>query len=149
MSNLSNKNFLIDTLKKYEISTIFHCAAYKHVPLFESNRLNGLSNNIFSTLNLCEAAEKAKINNFMLISSDKAVRPTNIMGASKRICEIIVKFFADKNKNIIFSIVPLEMLLDHLDQLSPYLKNKLKRRSSNYTDKKWLDILCLLKKQLN
>ncbi len=127
LSNLSNKKFLIDTLKKYEINTIFHCAAYKHVPLFESNRLNGLSNNIFSTLNLCEAAEKAKINNFMLISSDKAVRPTNIMGASKRICEIIVKFFADKNKNTIFSTVRFGNVIGSSGSVVPLFKEQIKK----------------------
>lgn len=71
--------------------TVFHAAAYKHVPLIEMNPLAGIRNNVFGTLNACLAAEQAGTRNFILVSTDKAVRPTNIMGATKRICELIVQ----------------------------------------------------------
>lgn len=71
--------------------TVFHAAAYKHVPLVEVNPIAGIRNNVFGTLNSCLAAERAGSRNFILVSTDKAVRPTNIMGASKRICELIVQ----------------------------------------------------------
>ena len=63
---------------------IYHCAAYKHVPIVEINPLTGLKNNILSTFNICSAAKSNNIKQVILISSDKAVRPTNIMGASKK-----------------------------------------------------------------
>lgn len=71
--------------------TLFHAAAYKHVPLIETNPVAGIRNNVLSTLNVCMAAERVGVSKFILVSSDKAVRPTNIMGASKRVCELIVQ----------------------------------------------------------
>ena len=68
MTDLSERGFLKRILKEHKVSIIFHCAAYKHVPLLESNILNGLKNNIFSTLELCQAAAEASVENFMLIS---------------------------------------------------------------------------------
>tara|TARA_B100000212_G_scaffold119733_1_gene89527 strand:+ start:15822 stop:17747 length:1926 start_codon:yes stop_codon:yes gene_type:complete len=91
-SNLINKLF-----KKYSITTVFHAAAYKHVPLVESNPISGLMNNVISTKIICEASLKNNVKKFILISTDKAVRPTNIMGASKRLSELIVQGYAYDN----------------------------------------------------
>ena len=78
---------------------IFHAAAYKHVPLVERNPLEGIYNNVFSTLTLCQACLGSEVKKFILISTDKAVRPTNIMGASKRLAELIVQGFANESKS--------------------------------------------------
>ena len=82
--NILLKNILL----KNKVNILFHAAAYKHVPLVESNTLQGILNNVFSTKVLCEAAKKANIKQLILVSSDKAVRPTNIMGATKRLSEL-------------------------------------------------------------
>ena len=74
---------------------IFHCAAYKHVPLCETNPLIGIHNNVFSTKIICECAIKSKVEKVILISTDKAVRPTNLMGATKRLAEQIIQAFDD------------------------------------------------------
>ncbi len=76
------------------IDTVFHAAAYKHVPMVEINPISGIANNVFGTWVVAEAAHKAKVEYFVLISTDKAVRPTNVMGATKRWAEIIVRNFA-------------------------------------------------------
>ena len=87
-------------MKTYKISTIYHAAAYKHVPLVEHNIIEGIRNNIFGTLNAALAALNEDVETFVLISTDKAVRPTNIMGASKRFAELILQALAFKqNEN--------------------------------------------------
>ena len=91
-----------DIFNKYKIETIFHAAAYKHVPLVEENPLAGIRNNVYSTKLICEMAQNFNVNKFVLISTDKAVRPTSVMGASKRLSELIVQAYAqeelDNNK---------------------------------------------------
>ncbi len=80
------------TLKDYHIDTLYHCAAYKHVPLVERNPLVGIENNIFGTLTVAQAALASDVERMVLISSDKAVRPTNVMGATKRWAELVVYY---------------------------------------------------------
>jgi FlaA1/EpsC-like NDP-sugar epimerase len=77
--------------RDYQVSVIFHAAAYKHVPLVEANPLAGLANNVLSTRVVCEAADRCGAQQVVLISTDKAVRPTNVMGASKRVAELVVQ----------------------------------------------------------
>lgn len=89
----------IDTLfKKYNPQIVFHASAYKHVSLLESNRIEAIKNNIFSTLYLCEFARASKVEQLILISSDKAVRPSSVMGATKRISELILGAFVEDMK---------------------------------------------------
>ena len=82
---------LEEIIDSWRPHTIFHAAAYKHVPLVEHNLLEGLANNVFGTLNVATAARKFGVSNFVLISTDKAVRPTNVMGATKRLAEMILQ----------------------------------------------------------
>lgn len=89
--NVAGKAECARLFDRVQPDTVFHAAAYKHVPLIEMNPLAGIRNNVFGTLNACLAAEQAGTRNFILVSTDKAVRPTNIMGATKRICELIVQ----------------------------------------------------------
>lgn len=94
LGSVKNKSSLYQLLSNYNIHTIYHAAAYKHVPLVEKNINEGIKNNIFGTLNLAEAAFKQGVETFVLISTDKAVRPTNIMGATKRWAELIIQYFS-------------------------------------------------------
>jgi FlaA1/EpsC-like NDP-sugar epimerase len=89
--NVADEHQCERMLRRYGIDTLFHAAAYKHVPLVESNPVAGIRNNVLSTLNAALASERCGVAKFILVSTDKAVRPTNIMGASKRACELIVQ----------------------------------------------------------
>ncbi len=95
LANVLDKAIMLRLACTHLPHTIFHAAAYKHVPLVEANAMTGLRNNILGTLNMIEAAHRSQCNNFVLISTDKAVRPTNIMGVSKRLAEIAVQSFAN------------------------------------------------------
>jgi len=94
IGNITRKNRLNFILKEYEIDTIYHAAAYKHVPLVEKNTIPGIRCNIFGTLTCIQAAIDNNVGSFVFISTDKAVRPTNIMGASKRFSEQILQVYA-------------------------------------------------------
>ena len=96
LGSVQDIKFTDGIFKENDIDTIFHAAAYKHVPLVESNPISAVKNNIFSTFNICKIALKYKVRNFLLISSDKAVRPTNIMGVTKRVSELIVQAFTSE-----------------------------------------------------
>ena len=96
LGNACDKNLLRTIFKEDSINIIFHAAAYKHVPIVEMNPLVGIKNNVFSTEAICKVSKELKISKVILISTDKAVRPTNIMGASKRIAELIVQVCAEE-----------------------------------------------------
>tara|TARA_Y100001968_G_scaffold331011_1_gene384419 strand:+ start:600 stop:2483 length:1884 start_codon:yes stop_codon:yes gene_type:complete len=94
LGNVNDSNLVEKIFNEHEINILFHAAAYKHVPIVEENSLVGIANNVLPTRKLCELSIKLGLDQFLLISTDKAVRPTNIMGASKRLAEIIVQSFA-------------------------------------------------------
>ena len=91
VGSVRDKKRLEDVFSKYRPQLVFHAAAHKHVPLMENNPLEAIKNNIFGTYNVVNCADKYNVERFVLISTDKAVNPTNIMGASKRVCEMIVQ----------------------------------------------------------
>ena len=91
--------------KKYRPQIIYHAAAHKHVPLMEKSPNEAIKNNCLGTLNLAKLADKYRVENFILISTDKAVRPTNIMGATKRMCEMIIQTYANRSKHTQFAAV--------------------------------------------
>ena len=126
IGNATNKKLLKSLINKHNISIIFHAAAYKHVPLVELNPIEGLYNNIFSTKVICECALESKIKNVVLISSDKAVRPSNIMGCSKRISELIVQAFSTKESKTIFSMVRFGNVLFSSGSVVPLFLNQIK-----------------------
>jgi FlaA1/EpsC-like NDP-sugar epimerase len=99
LGSITNKQRVEDTIKNFKIDTIYHAAAYKHVTLIENNIEEGILNNIFGTYNVAQAALDLQVENFILISTDKAVRPTSIMGATKRIAELIVQGISQKSKS--------------------------------------------------
>jgi FlaA1/EpsC-like NDP-sugar epimerase len=90
IGSIQNRARLNDVLRRYKPEIIYHAAAYKHVPLMEEHVFEAIENNIFGTLNVAQAAAAHGVENFVMISSDKAVRPTNVMGATKRIAEILL-----------------------------------------------------------
>ena len=96
LGNVKDFSFLRDIFFHRKIDIVYHAAAYKHVPIIEKNPLSGIDNNVFSTLSICQAAVATHVKKIILISSDKAVRPKNIMGASKRLSELIFQAFTDK-----------------------------------------------------
>ena len=101
MQSVINKDFLDLTFEKYKPQIVIHAAAYKHVPLVEDNILEGISNNIIGTKNCIDTSIKYGVEKFVLISTDKAVRPTNVMGTTKRICELYAQNVKPKNTEIV------------------------------------------------
>jgi len=114
-------------ISKYDIKSIYHAAAYKHVPMVEKNPIDGIENNILGTLNIARAAKELKVKSFVLISTDKAVRPSNVMGASKRFCEIILQAFAKESPDTIFSMVRFGNVLDSAGSVVPLFRGQIKK----------------------
>lgn len=98
LGSVQRKARLLTIMRTFGVQTIYHAAAYKHVPVVEHNVIEGVRNNIFGTLFVAEAAIEAQVETFVLISTDKAVRPTNVMGTTKRMAELVLQALADKTK---------------------------------------------------
>lgn len=112
----------------FSVQTIYHAAAYKHVPMIELNNFPGIENNIFGTLSCAEAAVLSNVQTFVLISTDKAVRPTNIMGVTKRFSEMILQALSQKynDKETNFSMVRFGNVLDSSGSVIPIFKKQIK-----------------------
>ncbi|PIW69064.1 MAG: hypothetical protein COW08_09175, partial [Ignavibacteriales bacterium CG12_big_fil_rev_8_21_14_0_65_30_8] len=124
IADIRDKQRINQIIKIFKPEIIFHAAAHKHVPLMESNPSEAVSNNIFGTLNLCELAIKYNVENFVLISSDKAVNPSSIMGATKRVAELIIKNYAQLyNKK--FASVRFGNVLGSRGSVIPYFKSQI------------------------
>jgi UDP-N-acetylglucosamine 4,6-dehydratase len=98
LGSVSNRTCVVETIKSFDIDTVYHAAAYKHVTLIENNISAAVRNNIFGTLNVAQAALDHNVERFILISTDKAVRPTSVMGATKRIAELIIQGLSRKKQ---------------------------------------------------
>jgi len=112
-------------IKAFRVQTIYHAAAYKHVPLVEENVVEGIRNNVFGTLAIADAAKKLGVRNFILISTDKAVRPTNVMGASKRISELICQAHAKEASQTVFSMVRFGNVLGSSGSVIPRFRAQI------------------------
>jgi FlaA1/EpsC-like NDP-sugar epimerase len=123
--NTTGARPVFSLLAAYCPDTVFHAAAYKHVPLLEHNPISGMGNNILSTRNLVLAAEKSSVSHFILISTDKAVRPTNIMGASKRVCEQILQAKAKAGSKTKFTMVRFGNVLGSSGSVVPRFKEQI------------------------
>ncbi|MFT5164174.1 MAG: FlaA1/EpsC-like NDP-sugar epimerase [Alteromonadaceae bacterium] len=99
LGNVIDDFLVTNVIKTYAVNTIYHAAAYKHVPIVENNVVSGIRNNVWGTKTCAEAASKCGVENFVLISTDKAVRPTNVMGSSKRLAELVLQALAAKEQD--------------------------------------------------
>ena len=131
IGNINDHQLMTSIIKKFNITIIFHTAAYKHVPFMEENIYQSFQNNCIGTQNLVNISLENNIKKFILISSDKAVRPTNVMGLSKRVSEAIVDYHQQKYlKNeisTIFSIVRFGNVLESSGSLIPLLRKQIKK----------------------
>jgi FlaA1/EpsC-like NDP-sugar epimerase len=129
LGNVVDHAFVNRICKQWNVKTVFHAAAYKHVPLVEENICAGVSNNIKGTLSVIRAAEENSIERVMLISTDKAVRPTNVMGASKRICELLIQSAADEanSSSPIFSMVRFGNVLGSSGSVIPLFHEQIEK----------------------
>ncbi len=128
LANAQDQKKLEGIFDTFKVNTVYHAAAYKHVPLVEENICEGVKNNVLSTLAIANASISKKVSNLVLISSDKAVRPTNIMGASKRLAELCMQGIHNytKNVNTNFSIVRFGNVLESSGSVIPKFKKQIK-----------------------
>ena len=103
MGSIRNPERLLDVMRTWQVETIYHAAAYKHVPMVEHNVAEGVLNNVLGTMNTAQAAVQAGVANFVLISTDKAVRPTNVMGSTKRVAEMILQALSRETAPVLFN----------------------------------------------
>jgi FlaA1/EpsC-like NDP-sugar epimerase len=125
VGSVSDRSFVSSVLDGHNVETIYHAAAYKHVPLMEQNLIQAVKNNSLGTLVIAEEAIRAKVSEFTLISTDKAVNPTNIMGASKRLAERICQSMNEKNTKTQFSIVRFGNVLGSSGSVVPIFKKQI------------------------
>jgi len=125
LGSINNSNRLNKVMSLFKVETIYHAAAYKHVPMVEFNNSEGLINNTFGTLSCAEAAIEAGVTTFVLISTDKAVRPTNIMGASKRLSELVIQSLADHQSLTKFTIVRFGNVLGSSGSVIPIFTKQI------------------------
>jgi len=125
LGSVNNHKRLNQIIKRLDVDTIYHAAAYKHVPMVELNNGEGVSNNIFGTLTCAQVAIENGVETFVLISSDKAVRPTNTMGATKRVAEMVLQSLAVEC-NTRFSMVRFGNVLDSSGSVVPLFREQIK-----------------------
>jgi FlaA1/EpsC-like NDP-sugar epimerase len=126
LASVANYTRLDGVCKLYRPATIYHAAAYKHVPMVEDNPGEGVANNVFGTLNLARAAMENKVGRFVLISTDKAVRPTNVMGATKRMAELVLQALAaESGHQTCFTMVRFGNVLGSSGSVVPLFRKQL------------------------
>ncbi|MDS4041294.1 MAG: nucleoside-diphosphate sugar epimerase/dehydratase [Candidatus Competibacter sp.] len=114
-------------MERFEVETVYHAAAYKHVPIVEHNPIEGVRNNVFGTLHAAEAALAAGVETFVLVSSDKAVRPTNVMGATKRLAELILQGLAGEGSATRLCMVRFGNVLDSSGSVVPLFREQIRK----------------------
>ena len=113
-------------MRAFGVQAVYHAAAYKHVPLVEHNVIEGIQNNVFGTWHTAEAAIAAGVERFVLISTDKAVRPTNVMGASKRLAELVLQGLAQRQGKTVFSMVRFGNVLGSSGSVVPLFRDQIR-----------------------
>jgi FlaA1/EpsC-like NDP-sugar epimerase len=125
LGSVCNRAQMENAIKSFAVDTVYHVAAYKQVPMVEKNIVEGAQNNIFGTLIAAQAAENFKVKNFVLISTDKAVRPTNFMGATKRFAEQLLQAMAQGSSNTKFSMVRFGNVLGSSGSVVPLFRRQI------------------------
>jgi FlaA1/EpsC-like NDP-sugar epimerase len=123
VNNEARLNFIF---KHFKVDSVYHAAAYKHVPMVEFNNSEGVNNNVFGTLSCAQASIDAGVDTFVLISTDKAVHPTNTMGASKRCAELVLQALSKKQKGTKFTMVRFGNVLNSSGSVIPLFKSQIK-----------------------
>ena len=126
LGSVNNKTRLTNVFKRFGVDTVYHAAAYKHVPMVEFNNTEGVDNNIFGTLNCAQAAIDTGVKTFVLISTDKAVRPTNTMGATKRSAELVLQALSAKQSDTKFTMVRFGNVHGSSGSVIPLFKQQIK-----------------------
>lgn len=127
LGSVTDARLVRKVLGAHKIDVVLHAAAYKHVPLVEANPLAGLANNVLGTSTLAREARTVGVKRFILISSDKAVRPTNVMGASKRLAELVVQDLAERSQGTIFAMVRFGNVLGSSGSVIPLFQEQIAR----------------------
>ena len=127
LGNLENRAATWRLFERLTPEVVFHAAAYKHVPLVERNTVAGVRNNVLGTLNAAQAARASGVQRFVLVSTDKAVRPTNVMGASKRVCEQVLQALAEQDGATIYSMVRFGNVLGSSGSVVPHFERQIAR----------------------
>ena len=127
LGNVRSKDRLLEVITRHQIHTIYHAAAYKHVPIVEytENIFEGIKNNIFGTISVCNAAAESNVTKVVLVSTDKAVRPTNVMGATKRMAEMVAQSFNAEYENKNFCMVRFGNVLNSSGSVIPLFKKQI------------------------
>ncbi|RJG23681.1 polysaccharide biosynthesis protein [Massilia cavernae] len=128
MGSVSDYSKSKEIFQRFQVETVYHAAAYKHVPLVEQNPIEGIRNNVFGTLNFARAAVGAKVKCFVLVSSDKAVRPTNVMGSTKRVAELILQAFSRQHTSTRFCMVRFGNVLGSSGSVVPLFRRQIAAR---------------------
>lgn len=127
MGSVQKQNRVQAIMGSFGVQTVYHAAAYKHVPLVEHNVVEGVRNNVFGTLYTAKAAIAANVETFVLISTDKAVRPTNVMGTTKRMAELALQALAKKSHNTRFCMVRFGNVLGSSGSVVPLFKSQISK----------------------
>ncbi len=126
LGSVCDKVFIKNVLFEYSIDVVIHCAAHKHVPILESNILEAFKNNVIGTDNIVDSIINSKVKRFLFISTDKAIRPTNVMGATKRLAEQIVKTKSHLNEDVSFGIVRFGNVLGSSGSVIPLFQKQIR-----------------------
>ncbi|MBC6413829.1 MAG: polysaccharide biosynthesis protein [Chromatiales bacterium] len=132
LESVTNRHFINHFFSQNRIDIIYHVAAYKHVPMVEENIISGISNNVFGTQIVAEAALKHKVGCFVLISTDKAVQPTSVMGASKRLAEMVIQSLAADNDATRLCVVRFGNVMGTSGSVIPLFQEHINKRETIY-----------------
>ena len=127
LCDAGDRRRMAEVLSTYSVQTVYHAAAYKHVPIVEHNVITGLQNNVISTWNAAEAAMDAGVEAFVLVSTDKAVNPTNVMGASKRLAELVLQGLQERSRATRFCMVRFGNVLGSSGSVVPLFSEQIRR----------------------
>jgi FlaA1/EpsC-like NDP-sugar epimerase len=127
LGDAHHKHRVREILQAYGVQTIYHAAAYKHVPIVEQNAIEGIYNNLFSSWNAAEAALESRVETFVLISTDKAVNPTNVMGATKRFAEIVLQGLQARGSHTRFCMVRFGNVLESSGSVVPLFREQIRK----------------------